>query len=409
MWEPTAGEMDSTAELFKKSDEDPTGAVVVTRTGVEATEVLQGGAIWKISDEWEYLSTGKMRALGINEAFLSGDSTYTSYENAKTIFVEQVRKLRELITEKTIMEKAEVLARIHNITESNMSSGVRINPSAQNVSLEKAMAIPKTDLILPEIRWQKTLSPEGDTAELELLTTLADLGFPVTLKALGSSAGFNTDNFIGDMEEDLELRRQVGVWNKLKEDYESGDFSLEPTIDYKALNEEMEEEGIEPDIEDELLEDEDIMVDEEAIEEPTDEGEEIEPASAPEKEVISEEEKVIPDSKILTSIVNTLPWVDDKLVTLTKDEFIRFLIHKEPVEESKKGYANYLIARLDLGKPKIKSETIEEIWMWLPPKQKQKEILHFNKLGLLNNNVSASFKTEVDTILSTLNSKNSIL
>jgi len=73
-WEPTQQEMEDLAGLFIQADEDPVGAVVVTRTGVEGTEIRQGGQIWKWSDEWATFSEGKMRGLGISEALLSGDS-----------------------------------------------------------------------------------------------------------------------------------------------------------------------------------------------------------------------------------------------------------------------------------------------------------------------------------------------
>jgi intein/homing endonuclease len=73
-WEPSQREMEDIAGLFIQSDEDPVGAVVVTRTGVEASEVREGGQLWKWSDEWETFSQGKMRGIGISEALLSGDA-----------------------------------------------------------------------------------------------------------------------------------------------------------------------------------------------------------------------------------------------------------------------------------------------------------------------------------------------
>lgn len=77
-WEPSPEELDSYANLFMRADEDPVGAIVVTRTGVSVNEV--GGNspqdMVKISDEWGFISSGKMNALGVSEQFLSGESTY---------------------------------------------------------------------------------------------------------------------------------------------------------------------------------------------------------------------------------------------------------------------------------------------------------------------------------------------
>lgn len=83
-WEPTEEEMSDIAGLFVQADEDPVGAVVVTRTGVEAQEIRDGGSLWKLSDEWQYLSEGKMRALGISEALLSGEACLTGESLVQT-------------------------------------------------------------------------------------------------------------------------------------------------------------------------------------------------------------------------------------------------------------------------------------------------------------------------------------
>lgn len=83
LWEPTAQEMDNIAGMFIQADEDPVGAVVTTRTGVDATEIRQGQDFYKWSDEWQLLTEGKLRALGANDALLclSGDTLIPTKEH----------------------------------------------------------------------------------------------------------------------------------------------------------------------------------------------------------------------------------------------------------------------------------------------------------------------------------------
>lgn len=82
-WEPTAQEMDNIAGMFLQADEDPVGAVVVTRTGVDSEEIRSGQDFYKWSDEWELLSQGKLQALGANDALLclSGDTLVSTKEH----------------------------------------------------------------------------------------------------------------------------------------------------------------------------------------------------------------------------------------------------------------------------------------------------------------------------------------
>jgi len=82
VWEPSSQEMDNIAGMFIQADEDPAGAVVVTRTGVDTNEVRSGTDFYKWADEWQLLNEGKLRALGANDALLclSGDTLIPTAE-----------------------------------------------------------------------------------------------------------------------------------------------------------------------------------------------------------------------------------------------------------------------------------------------------------------------------------------
>lgn len=75
-WEATNAQLSAIKDMFVQADQDPQGAVIVTRPGIEHSEVRTGNDFWRLSDEYDNLSTAKMRALGINDSFLclSGES-----------------------------------------------------------------------------------------------------------------------------------------------------------------------------------------------------------------------------------------------------------------------------------------------------------------------------------------------
>lgn len=88
-WEPTDDQLQAIAGLFTNADQDPQGAVVVTRPGVETNEIRTGTDFWKVSDEWDVFSAAKMRALGINEEFLSGNANYNCYAKGTLVPTEK--------------------------------------------------------------------------------------------------------------------------------------------------------------------------------------------------------------------------------------------------------------------------------------------------------------------------------
>ncbi len=216
-WEPTAQEMDDIAGLFIQADEDPVGAVVATRTGVEASEIRQGGDLWKWSDEFQTFAEGKMRGLGISEALLSGDATYNNMEQARSVFTEQVLQLRQHLTNQVYYRRFKTLARAHGFrkqSKANLDHRVRIRHGLNNLSHEEAMEIPEDDLIVPTIQWRKSLLPEGDTEYLELLETLKEQGIPIPLKVWAARGGYDLNEAMEMLEEDVELRKKIRNWEQ---------------------------------------------------------------------------------------------------------------------------------------------------------------------------------------------------
>lgn len=90
----SAMEMDALVDQFFAAEEDPVGGLVMMREGVTVNELGSGrDQIWKMSDEWDFLSSAKMRALGISETLLclSGDTYIATKEHG----IVQLDALRE--------------------------------------------------------------------------------------------------------------------------------------------------------------------------------------------------------------------------------------------------------------------------------------------------------------------------
>jgi hypothetical protein len=244
-WEPSPEEMEDIAGLFIQADEDPVGAVVATRTGVDASEVRSGGDIWKWSDEWQWLSEAKMRGMGISEALLSGDATYSNMEQARSTFTEQILALRQYLTNQVYYRRFKTLARAHGFRKrkkAELDHRIRIQKdghedespeirtddlSLQNLSQEEALDIPESDLIVPTMQWHKSLLPEGDRDYLDLLQMLKEEGVPIPLKVWAARGGYDLTEALDMLEEDVKLREKIKKWKKATgagEEEEGGAF-----------------------------------------------------------------------------------------------------------------------------------------------------------------------------------------
>ena len=215
-WEPSIDELEFMTDLFQNADLDPLGAIVATRLGVAVDEFRQGGDFWKVTDLWDQTSMFKLRALGISEAFLSGEATYANMEGSLTVFIESMKAFRDSLTRRIFYNKVFPLVSMMNGYAINKKGKIITKQGLMDGDIEDKLRRMQdgSKLFIPTIHWSKQLSPEADANRMEMLRGMQELGVPVPLRALAAAGGFNLDTLLMNQEEDMAMQRQILEYQK---------------------------------------------------------------------------------------------------------------------------------------------------------------------------------------------------
>lgn len=237
-WEPTQQDLDAIGNLFMQSEEDPAGAYVVTRDGIQTNEVRPGNDFWKLSEEWDMLTSGKTRALGLSESLMAGDTSLAVAEQGMILFIEQVKNLRDELTNRIFYHKifaniarahgfvkkdtfestAHALKRMDKTFNDIVKDGIKVTATINGgneyvtksgLTLEQAYDIAYKDLLIPEIMWKKQLSPAKDSTYFDMLSTLEEKGVPITKAQWAAAGGLDINKQIDDLEQDLIIQQLI--------------------------------------------------------------------------------------------------------------------------------------------------------------------------------------------------------
>jgi len=201
----TPEELQELLDLFFASEEDPVGAKVVTKKDVEVTSVGGGSAdYWKFSDEWPFLVEGKMRALGVSETLVTGESNWNSMETIRTVFIEKLQYLRSYFTKKIIIDK--MCRQLSEQEDFVKRKTAEIN-HRYRIARPKNKAV--SDLIIPKIEWSRPLTPTRDEAYMELLRTLKEEGGILNMRTFYQAGGLDIDEELENSKSDLETRKKM--------------------------------------------------------------------------------------------------------------------------------------------------------------------------------------------------------
>jgi hypothetical protein len=210
-WHPTNDELQQLTDLFMRAEEDPVGAMIVTHLGVKVNEMGGGkGHFWTLEDSWPILQEGKMRAVGISEAVLSGDATYANMEQSHQLFFEQMKGDRDHLRQHFVIDKFYgELARAHGFykrTDAELNHRIRTSPTTDE------------QLDLPDLDWHKQLLPSRDLVWLDILERMEAKGAPIGVRDWAAAGGLDFDKLKGAMPTDLRERAVLReYWDRRKQ------------------------------------------------------------------------------------------------------------------------------------------------------------------------------------------------
>lgn len=206
-WEASDAEMNAIANSFHNADADPVGAVIVLRQGSDVNRLDSNSSMWKLSDEFDFLSNWKMRAMGVSESLMGGEARIETAETARSAFTDRLRALRDHLTRKLIVDRVLLpLAKVHGFKQRKKADAdgrIRIASPRED-----------SEYIVPTIRWQKSLEPVSDAQWIDLLSTFEEKGGYVPISLWANAVGVNVSRIEEMAHNDKYLR---GKFKKMKE------------------------------------------------------------------------------------------------------------------------------------------------------------------------------------------------
>lgn len=201
----TPEEMSETVNQFQLADLDPLGAVIGTRNNVDASEIRQGGDFLKWMDHIDTFTPFKLRALGISEAFLSGDAAYSNVETALSVFMENADAFRSFLTYETFTNKVFPIVAVSN---DFFKDGKKVDTS-HRTKMTYQVSNP-FDLEIPTVRWHKRLEAKSEDNMMDMLQTLTDkTGLPVPIRMWAAAAKVDMEAMFHDLEQDTSIRARI--------------------------------------------------------------------------------------------------------------------------------------------------------------------------------------------------------
>lgn len=208
-WEPTPEELMAIQDMMVAAEEDPVGAKLVFRNGVEIESTsAHHTEMAKWLEQWSVLKEAKLQGLGMNEAFATGEASWSYLESMLSLGMERIRNFRQFIALEVVQEGILApLARMHGFykrKQVELDHRVRTTPTTDD------------NLDIPSVEWSRSLQPTADRDYLDILEMIEGKGIPVTMRKWAQAAGYDLDEALHGTENDLALRKKIAEYDKRK-------------------------------------------------------------------------------------------------------------------------------------------------------------------------------------------------
>lgn len=198
---PTEADFDSFIQKLSQAELDP-AATLVYHFGLDVDYVGVSDKFLKLSDEKDYVLSQKLVALGIPESLLTGEATFSQAESGLQVMIERLAALRTMFEREWIIPKVlKVIAKangFYRVTPAEVMHNVRV----------KRPAFSDYDLVVPTLRWQKSLEVR-DTYLLDVYKDLMDRGFFSNKSYASLAGGIDLEAEVENLAEDKKLRERA--------------------------------------------------------------------------------------------------------------------------------------------------------------------------------------------------------
>lgn len=208
LWTPTSEELSILVQQFQDAERDPLGGWITTRNAVQAQDLRPGGDFWKWTDMSDTLTPYKLRALGVSEALLSGDSSYAAAESAYSTFLETCDGYRTHLTHSMFYKRIFPLIAVANGLFKDGKRDLRSSSDIVNFLFNSTN---RNNLKMPVVHWHKDLTGKAEDNLMDTLEKLSEKQVPIPIKMWLAAAGIDKDTLIRDAGEDDELRQALGI------------------------------------------------------------------------------------------------------------------------------------------------------------------------------------------------------
>lgn len=235
-WLPTNQQLQDISKLFIDADNDPIGAIVATRPGIDTQEVRDSGNSWSWTESYDTLTQIKLKGMGYSDAIFSEFSVQTA-EQTINATLEGMQSERDELTQRVFYNKMFLTIAVENdfkktkkdieITGSDeqkeLLKQIRayreesdyISKYSQHVMLSSDReAIDPEEYDLPSIRYEKNLKVASNDALFNNLGTLAERGFPAPLRVQSAALGVPFQDMLDGLEQDVKDREFVAAYQK---------------------------------------------------------------------------------------------------------------------------------------------------------------------------------------------------
>ncbi len=231
----TIEQLQAMATAIYETDLDPVTAILTTRHDVQIQEVAGSSDLWKWNDIADSITAHKLKGIGATESMLSGEMSWSSIDATMTVFIQNIRILRDYQTRCMMYEKVfPFIATREDLRKSTVGrenaapeeytsrqqpllrgpydplAGNFHWPESGNVRTIDGRSVDIRELDLPVMHYINNFRPEGDQNFLSMLQTLVEtFHLPVPLRMIYAAGGLNLDDMLRHFSEEAKTRDEL--------------------------------------------------------------------------------------------------------------------------------------------------------------------------------------------------------